>query len=303
MTIRSRSRAAAIAVLLALFAFAGTAAADGLQRFHELLPRIPKGELAYESVSGLGPSGFVLDNVVIRERGRRSVTPTDLRVRRLTVEEIDFDRLWTDEAPHFARLRMEGVTAPGLSAFFKKHGIAEQPAEFRLDYRFDPPTRVLTISRLEASAPGLSHLSLEMTLGNLRSLAVADQAQWLNTVTLRSLKLVYEDRSALRRGVRAYAEQERKPEAALVRDWQQALAVLAVGKGARTTAAADALVSFLQDYRKPSGRLQVSIHPSKPLGLPLLMGAILSADPGQQLGLDVSYPGTRPGAAAAVGKH
>jgi hypothetical protein len=291
-------------LLWGVLVVAGSASADGLQRFQqEVLPRIPKGDLTYDSASAVGPAGFALDKVFIRDRDRRSGGAWDLRARRLTVEEVDFDRLWTNESPHFVKLRMEGVTAPKQAALLKKHGIAEQPGDFRLEYRYDPRTRVLAVSRLEVMAPGLGHLTVEATLDNVRSLVVLEQGQWLDTAAVRSLTLTYDDQSALRHAVRGYADQAGKPEATLIREWQQGIAVMSLGKGARTAAAADALVSFLHDYRKPGGRLRLAMRPAKPLSFPLLMGSVLSADPGQMLGLDISYPSARPGSAAALTKR
>lgn len=293
-------RAAATALAL-LVVSAGTTMADGLQRFQaEILPRIPKGDLSYESASALGPSGFVLEQVVIRDRGWKDRPAGEIRMRRLAVEEIDFGRVWSNEPPHFARVRMEGVVAPRHTDFLRKQGIPDRPSDLRLDYRYDPRTRVLTVNRFESVSPGLAHLSLEAVLENVRSLAIADTRQLLDSAMVRSLKLSYDDHSALRHAVRKNADQANKPEAALIRDWQAAIALMSAGRGARTAAAADALVSFLQDYRKPNGRLRFSMAPPKPLGLALLMGSVLSADPGQILGLDISYPGTRAGAAAAA---
>ncbi|MBM3549261.1 MAG: hypothetical protein FJX54_20175 [Alphaproteobacteria bacterium] len=289
----------AAAALIILVASAGIAPADGLRRFQsEVLPRIPKGDLTYESASPLGPSGFVLERVVIRDRGWQDRPAGEVRMRRLAVEEIDFERVWTSDPPHFAKLRMEGVVAPRHTAFLKQQGIPDKPSDLKLDYRYDPRTRVLTVSRLDAVSPGAAHLSLNGILENVRSMA--DTRQLLDTALLRSLRLTYEDHSALRQAVRASADKANRPEAALMRDWQAAIAAISAGKGARTVAAADALVSFLADHRKPNGRLQISMAPPRPISFGLMVGSIFSADPGQTLGLDTAYAGTRTGAAAAA---
>src|SRR5262249_41287908 len=159
------------------------------------------------------------------------------------------------------------VTSPNAArygAFWRSLGISDTPSDVRADYRFDAPSQTLTVNRLEIAASGLSRLSLEGVLRNVRSLSPADAHQWTESVAIQSTKLQFEDQSALRRAVHAYAQQQGKSEAALVQEWAMGIALMTNGKGGRTAAAADALVSFLQDYQKPKGRLQVSLSPSKP---------------------------------------
>ena len=301
---------AAATALVGLLCLATAALADGLQRFQqEVLPKFPKDGLAYESAQPVGASGFLLTKVVVwdLQQGRPRAKADTLSIDKLVVEEIDFDRLALNETPHFARLRMEGATlseSQEFGALARSYGVNES-VDVRFEYRFDPATRVLAVHRLEIVGPGVSRLLLEMVLDNVRSVAVADREQWMTGVALRSLKLTYEDRSALLEIVRALAKEMRRSQAAVIREWTATIAAMSLGKGPKTQAAADGLVSFVQDYRKPKGPVEIAIVPAKPLPIGGLAASVLGADPAQALGLSVSYAGTRAGAgaaAAALGK-
>ncbi|MSP48944.1 MAG: hypothetical protein EXQ95_06415 [Alphaproteobacteria bacterium] len=302
VTIRVR----AAVLLVGFLSISGSALADGLQRFErEVLPKLPPGSIIYDSAASLGVSGFVLNKAVVTDmaQGNRASSPSSIHVDRLTVEQIDFDGLGRGEIPHFAKMRMDGVVEMGnreFEALRKRYGVRETLGDLRLEYRFDPRAQTLVVTRFEANAPGLSRLSLEVALDNVRSLSVVDQKQWTETVALRSLKLNFEDQSALQLGVRAMGEQFGKTEAALVREWQTAIAVMSSGKGAQSSLVADTLVSFLQDYRRPKGVLRITVQPTRPLPLGSLMVSILSVDPALALGLAMTYPGARQGAAAAT---
>jgi hypothetical protein len=294
-------------VAVALLGFAGGVCADGLQRFrHEIEPRFAPGALAYESATTLGHSGFALAKVTLRETGRTRIQQEfdGIRAERIVVEDIDFDRLAIGEAPYFARIRLNGATPlsrPGYDAWAETLAAAGR-ADIRLDYRFDPIGRTLTVERFEFVIPGETRLSLEIVLERVRSLSLADREQWTSAV-LRAAKLVVDDKELLRELVRVRAKELRKSQAQLVREWTRSIASAAEGRGARTQAAADAVVSLVQDYRRPKGPLTASLLPSRPLSFGQVAAAMIAPDPAQMLGLSIAYRGTRPGAAAdALGR-
>ena len=143
--------------------FVGTAwAQDGLQRFEkELKPQLELKSLTYKTATAVGTSGFVLTDVV-------AVVPADpaagdkertVRIEKLAVDELDFDRLKKDakddEAPRFARLRIEGMTGDDeIFAALAPYGVPKVPVDVALDYNIDGKEKVLTLKTLEVSLRG-----------------------------------------------------------------------------------------------------------------------------------------------------
>ena len=290
---------AAVAAWMIAALCTGPASADGLARFQqEILPKLRKSEFAFEKASPLGANGFVLEKVVVSssaEAGRPG--RPELRIARLEVEELDFDGFAGNEA-RFAKVAAKGMTVPENGAYaadVRRFGAAMSPADGRLDYRWDPPSQVLSVNRFELVS-GRDRLSLEMVLDKVQ--ALRGPKAWDAGVSIRSAKLVYDNHQSLARALRLFAAQSNKTEEVLHREWLGRIALTANGKGQRTTQAADAVASFLQDYRQPKWPLTLIVRPSQPVPYAMLLAALFLPDPAQVIGLTATYPGTRAGAAA-----
>lgn len=294
-----RAGAALAAGLIAILCAAVPASADGLTRFQqEILPKLRKGEFAYEKASALGANGFVLEKVVVSspaETGRPA--RTELRVARIEVEELDFEGFVAGQA-RFAKVAAKGMVMPENGAFAadaRRFGAAMSPADGRLEYRWDPATQVLAINRFELIS-GRDHIALEAVLDKVQ--ALRGPKAWDIGVSIRSARLVYDNHQSLMRALRLFAAQSGKTEETVQREWLNRIAVTANGKGQRTTQAADAIASFVQDYRQPRGPLTLTFRPAQPVPYAMLLAALFLPDPAQVAGLAATYPATRLGAAA-----
>ena len=92
-------------------------AQNGLERFEkEIKPQLELKTLTYASAQPLGSAGFILNDVVavIPANQATGDKESTVKIQKVTVEELDFDRLKKtakdDEAPRFAKLKMEGMT-------------------------------------------------------------------------------------------------------------------------------------------------------------------------------------------------
>lgn len=278
------------------------ASADGLQRFErEMLPKIQKGRLAYEKASPLGAEGFVLETVTVFSEAVAGRPPSpSLRIARLEVESIDHQGFTAGEA-RFAKLAAKGLVvleSGEYGAEARRYGLAGKTSDARLDYRYDAATQVLTVNHLDIATAGYGKLNLEAVLDKIPTLR---DPRLLNaTVAVRSFRLAYEDQSGLRQILRAFGQPSGKSEEVLSREWQTTLGVASSGKGQRTMHVADALASFLQDYRRPKGPVTATMRPPQPTSFGTTLGMLFLPDPAQLLGVSATYPGTRPGAAASV---
>ena len=278
------------------------AAADGLQRFQqEILPKIQKNRLSYEKASPLGADGFVLERVVVLSEpaaGRPSAPA--LRIARLEVEAIDYQGFQAGEA-RFAKVAAKGLVlleAGEYGAEAKRYGLSGKPTDARLDYRYDAAAQVLTVNHLDIATAGYGRLNLEAVFDKVPSLR--DPRLPNATVAIRSLRLVYEDQSGLRQVLHGVGQRNGKSEEAISREWLTTLGVASSGKGQRTQPVADALASFLLDYRQPKGPITVTMRPPQPTSFGTMLGLLFLPDPAQLLGASATYPGTRPGAAASI---
>jgi hypothetical protein len=299
MPMRSGLRAGLAAGLITAFCVAGPAVADGLQRFQQdIAPKLRKSEFAYEKAAPLGANGFVLEKVTVFSppQGGRSAQP-ELRIARLEVEALDFDGFAAGEA-RFARVAAKGIVVPENGTYgtdLRPLGAAASPADGRLDYRYDPGSQVLTVNRFDLTS-GRDQFSLEMVLDKVRSLR--DTRTWDAGVSVRSVRIVNDNHQTLARVLRILGARSGKTEDVLQREWLSRISQASAGKAPRTTRAADAIASFLQDYRQPKGPLTVTMRPAQPVPFALMLAALFLPDPAQVVGLAATYPATRPGAAA-----
>lgn len=295
-------RTTLLALCLALLAL--PALADGLSRFEqELKPKIgPELRLSYGSATALGPSGFVLNDVkAVLKEDKPDAQPTPLAIKRVVVEDLDFDNATGADGPNFAKMRFESVSLPEIEDVLKSFGVADATADIALDFRFDPARKVMTLNRLEFTLPGLARLELGMILDGVSpSTAASSPDKAMDEVTLRTATLVFEDASLLSKLVPAAASDEGKTPEAYVAESVEILGLLAKGQGPRTLAVLDALVSFSTDFKQPKGALRITVSPpagvsAKDTDKLTIANAIVDV-----FGISATYAGTRAGAALAA---
>lgn len=294
-----RSAAASLCLVL------GTPAlADGLTRFEqELRPKIGSElSLSYGSGSALGQSGFVLNDVkAVFKEEKPDAKPTPVSIKRVVVEDLDFDHASGADGPTFAKMRFEGVALPDEEDLLKTLGVTNATADIAIDYRFDAARKVMTLNRLELGLPGLARIELGMILDGVSpSTATTDPDKAMDEITLRTATLVYEDASLLSKLIPAIAADEGKTPEAYVAESIAILGSLAEGQGPRTLAVLDALASFSNDFKQPKGPLRITISP--PAGVSSKDGDKLTVANAivDVFGISATYAGTRAGAARAA---
>ncbi|GEP62147.1 hypothetical protein [Reyranella soli] len=299
-------RTLVLLVGLSLFATVPAQAQNGLQRFEkEIKPQLEFKSLTYDKAAPLGDKGFTLSNVVAVVPA--SVTggkDSTVKIEKVTVEEIDFDRMKDsgkkDEIPLFAKLKIEGMTGDDdLSGMLESFGIPKAPVDLALDYRLNAADKVLTISKLEMGLQGQGTLSLSLVLDGVSDKA-SEAAGAKDTASLRSASLVYTDVGLLSQLVPAVAKQQGMAADAMVAMAVAPIGAFATGKGPGTVKALDALASFIADWKKPKGPITISVTPAK-------SASINDLDKIEQpnaltdiFGLKIEYAGTRAGAAGGV---
>ena len=299
---------------LTLFSFApASAQGNGLERFErDVKPRIIKNGvgLTYKEAASLGPSGFILGGVVISAPAGPdpAAKPDRIAIERLTVEDIDLDRIAAQRVPSFVRLRAEGIKAvteaadSQLAAMMKSYDIPDVPFGLVLDYRHDAARKVFTISRWELTMPGLARIEFGLTLDGVTSLEPPKdekaKAAAAAEVAVRTASLTYDDASLLSRILTAASRNMGGKPEALVGQAVGALGGLGAGQPAEALAVLDALVSYVQDWQKPAGPIRVSVNPPGKLGTADLQKIGLANAIKDVFGLSVNYAGTRPGATA-----
>src|SRR5690348_8550035 len=139
-----RSIRTGITSALLVFALAAAAwAQNGLERFEkELKPQFELKSLTYADAAPLGSSGFVLNDVVavIPANAATGDKESTVKIQKVSVDELDFDRLKKDakddEAPRFAKVKQEGMTGTDeMFTALQPYGVPNVPFDLALDYR------------------------------------------------------------------------------------------------------------------------------------------------------------------------
>ena len=306
MTIRGFWRTLVLLLGLSLFATVQAQAQNGLQRFEkDIKPQLEFKSLTYDKAAALGDKGFTLSNVVaVVPASATGGKDSTVKIEKVTVEEIDFDRMKDtgkkDEIPLFAKLKIEGMTGDDdLSGMLESFGIPKAPVDLALDYRLNPTDKVLTISKLEMGLQGQGTLSLSLVLDGVSDKA-SEAAGAKDTASLRSASLVYTDVGLLSQLIPAVAKQQGMAADAMVAMAVAPIGAFATGKGPGTVKALDALASFIADWKKPKGPITISVTPAK-------SASINDLDKIEQpnaltdiFGLKIEYAGTRAGAAGGA---
>jgi hypothetical protein len=292
-------------LLAALVAFTPAAMADnGLQRFErEIKPQLEVQKLTYRSSEALGDQGFALNDVVVvmPPSPETDNKPSTVKIDKVTVDAIDFDRLKknSEDLPHFAKVRFEGVTGDDNAAnSLAAYGLPRMPADLVLDYKFDSAAKRLTLNALEISLRGQGRVSLSLVMDGIDGkTSGVDDAK--DSGRLQSASLVIDDKGIIAHVLAANAKsQGTKPEG-LVSLAQMTIASLAGQQDAESIKAFDAVASFVGDWKAPKGPITINLTPAKGAGLADLAALMMPNALRQTLGLQVTYAGTRPGAAVA----
>jgi len=295
------------------------AAADGLSRFEKAMKEAPPGALTYKSAKALGDNGVVLDGVVLTpppdkktgdKKGAGKTEP--IEIKRITIEDFDFDALDKKTPPKFARVRVEGIVIGAKPAegvdLSQLAGIDKITADFQLDYRLDPGKKTMTLNRLELDLDGLARIELSMILDGVDAASVDKPEAAMNDATLRTASLVFEDHSLLGKALPAAAKMLGMEPATMITTGKTMLGALRAGQGKAALDALDALASYLEDYKQPKGPLRVTLNPPGKTSAAAFADMKNPDEAIAALGLVVSYAGTRPqpapepaGTAAASG--
>ena len=299
-----------VAALLGLvfWGFAASASAqNGLQRFEsEIKPQFEVKKFTYGNASALGSAGFVLNDVVVVIPGNPATGDKEstIKIDKVTVDELDFDRLKKgtsdDELPRFAKLKIEGMTGDDtMSTALAPYGVPKVPVDVTLDYRLDTATKVLTLSKLEVNLRGESRVALALVLDGISDKSSQMQGS-KDDGRLRTASLDIDDTGLIAKVLPALAKEQGTTPAAMVAMVTVPLAGFTAGQGPATLKALDSIVSFIGDWKQPKGPIKIAIKPAKTASLADLDKVMEPNALTDIFGLTIDYAGTRAGAASGA---
>jgi hypothetical protein len=298
-----------LGALLVVCLAATASAQNGLERFEkDIKPQLELKKFTYADARPLGTSGFILNNVVAVVPASEATNDkeTTVKIERLTVEELDFDRLKKnnkdDASPRFAKLKIEGMTGDDeLFSSLEPYGVPRVPVDIALDYRIDPAAKVLTVNTLEINLRGQAKINLALVMDGISD--KSDMGSAKDDGRLRSASLTLDDKELLGKLVPAFAKEEGVTAAELVGGALDALAGFAQMQTGETLKALDAVSSFLLDWKAPKGPLVLGLKPTKTAGLDDLDKIAVPDALSTIFGFTATYPATRAGAAKAGSKE
>jgi len=295
----------ATAVLAWTVLTTGVLAQNGLERFErEIKPQIQLEKLAYGGAQPLGDAGFVLTDVVavIPANPTTGDKASTLRIDRLTVDALDFDRMKDindDEVPRFARLRIEGMTGDEeMFAALAPYGVPRVPVDVVLDYRLDGLAQTFTLNKLEISLRGQAKLGLNLVIEGVSEKA-SEAADTMDDGRVRTASLTIDDSGLLARLLPPLAQEQGQTAEGVVGMALVTLAAFCEGQGPATLKALDAIASFIGDWKSPKGTLVIKLEPAKTAALSDIDRIMEPNALIDIFGLSTSYPATRDGAAKA----
>ena len=300
---------AALVSALLLIGFAtGASAQNGLERFEkDIKPQLELKKFSYAGAQPLGAAGFVLNDVVavIPANAATGDKESTVKIDKVTVEELDFDRLRKDSkddlAPRFAKLRLEGMTGDDeMFTALEPYGVPRVPFDVALDYRIDPAAKVLTLNMLEVTLRGQARFALSMVLDGVSDKSDMDTAK--DEGRLRSASFTIDDKELLAKLIPAAAKEEGIEPAELITTVLDALGGFSQAQSGETLKALDAVTSFVADWKAPKGPLVMGLKPAKTAGLDDIDKIMVPDALSTIFGFTATYPGTRAGAAKAGSK-
>ena len=202
------------AALLVIGLAASSWAQNGLERFEkDIKPQLELKKLTYANAAPLGDQGFVLNDVVavIPANQATGDKESTVKIQKVTVEELDFDRLKKtakdDEAPRFAKLKLEGMTGDDeMFTALAPYGVPNVPFDVTLDYRIDTAAKVLDLKTLEVNMRGETKLTLALVIDGISDKSGMTGAK--DDGKLRSASLIIDDSGLLAKLLTAYAKEE-----------------------------------------------------------------------------------------------
>jgi hypothetical protein len=278
---------------------AGPAHADGLAKFNELVKsKLPPDSLTFKSSKALGDNGFELDDVIVTPPPDATAgnKAEPIKVKSITVDDVDFDSIAKQAPPNFLKLRIMGVNVDNKPAagidLHALAGIDKVSADFQFDYRLDPAKKTLTVNRIEIDLNGLARLEVSMVLDNVDA-AQPDKA--MDDTTLRTASIVYDDRSLLAKALPAAAKSSMQTDdpAAMIGLAKTFLDAMRTGQSDATQKVFDAIESYAEDYKSPKGPLRLTFSPADKTSVTTITSAKGADDVIKALGLKVDYAGTR----------
>jgi hypothetical protein len=292
--------------LIASVALATGAFADnGLQRFErELKPQLELQKLSYRGAEPLGDQGFVLKDVeaVLPPTPQTDNKPSTIRIEKVTVDAIDFDRLKKDnkeDLPRFIKMRLEGVTGDEAAAnSLAVYGLPKVPADIVLEYRLDPAAKRLTLDKFEITLRGQGSISLSLVIDGVDDKAsTVEDAR--DSGRLQKASLTIDDKGIVARVLETSAKSQGNTPEGVVAIGLMTIQAFAGQQDAESLKAFDAVASFITDWRAPKGPITLTVTPANGASLADIGTLIAPNALRTVLGLDVVYAGTRPGAATA----
>jgi len=277
-------------------------AQDGLQRFEaELKPQFELKSFTYKTATAVGTSGFVLTDVVavVPANPATGDKESTIRIDKVAVDELDFDRLKKDAkddaAPRFARLKLEGMTGDDeVFAALAPYGVPKVPVDIALDYAIDGKEKVLTLKTLEINLRGQAKVAVALVIDG-----ISDKSSAMDDGKLRTASLTIDDSGLIAKVLPAVAQEEGLKAQEMVDTALGALAGFAAQQGAPTLRALDAVASFVADWKAPKGPLALGLKPTETAGLEDLDKVMKPNALVELFGFTATYPATKPGAAKA----
>jgi len=291
------------AALLVIGLATASWAQNGLERFEkEIKPQLELKKLSYASAEPLGTAGFILNDVVavIPANQATGDKESTVKIQKVTVEEIDFDRMKKDakddEAPRFAKLKMEGMTGDDeMFTALQPYGVPNVPFDIVLDYRIDTAAKVLDLKTLEVNMRGQAKITLALVVDGISDKSGMAGAK--DDGKLRTASLIVDDSGLLAKLLTAYAREDGTKPDEIVQSVRAALAAFAEQQGPATLKALDAVASFIADWKAPKGALALGLKPAKTAGLSDLDKVMMPDALTTVFGFTATYPGTKDGAA------
>ena len=293
------------AALLVIGLATASWAQNGLERFEkDIKPQLELKNFSYASAEPLGPSGFILNDVVAVVPANQATGDKEstVKIKKVTVDELDFDRMKKsakdDEAPRFAKLKLEGMTGDDdMFTALAPFGVPNVPFDIALDYRIDPAAKVLDLKTLEVNMRGQAKLTLALVIDGISD--TAGMAGARDDGKLRTASLTIDDSGLLAKLVPAYAQEENVKPEELVKTALAAIAAFAEMQGPDTLKALDSVASFVAAWKAPKGPLTLGLKPAKTAGLADLDKVMMPDALTTVFGFTAAYPGTEDGAAKA----
>jgi hypothetical protein len=291
------------AALLVIGLATASWAQNGLERFEtDIKPQLELKKFTYASAAPLGDSGFVLNDVVAVLPANQATGDKEstVKIQKVTVEELDFDRLKKsakdDEAPRFAKLKLEGMTGDDeMFTALTPYGVPNVPFDIALDYRIDTAAKVLDLKTLEVNMRGEARITLALVIDGISDKAGMAGAK--DDGRLRRAALSIDDSGLLAKLLPAYAKEEGTTPDEIVQSARAAIGAFAAPQGPATLKALDAVTSFIADWKAPKGPLALGLKPEKTAALSDL-DKVMEPDALTTIfGFTATYPGTKEGAA------